>query len=312
MTYGLPYQGSKSRIAPWVLDHLPRARTLYEPFCGGCAITHCAMERGQYERFVLNDTRPTAAFFKKCAEGGMRNETRWISRDDFFKLKDTYMYVRMCFSFGNDGRTYAYSRKVEPYKKACHYAIVFDKWSELFETAPEIATACHEACNGVAGMHERRLVFKRGLLKALKALGRDRYKSSVNFHECTSVEHRIDTKTPACLESLERLERLQSLQSLESLETQRGDYRNLAMDDADGVIYCDPPYKNAKGYDAKFDHDAFHEWCLEQKLPVYISEYSMPEDRFDCIAEVGVTRKFSDSKATRCHERLYVPKGRAR
>lgn len=76
------------------------------------------------------------------------------------------------------------------------------------------------------------------------------------------------------------------------------------------MIYCDPPYKGTKDYDTKFDHEAFYEWCLAQELPVYISEYWMPEDRFDCIAETGVTRKFSDSKATRCHERLYVPKGR--
>ncbi len=114
------------------------------------------------------------------------------------------------------------------------------------------------------------------------------------------------------LQSLEALERLDRLQSLERLEAHQGDYRNLAMDDADGVIYCDPPYKGTKGYDAKFDHEAFYEWCLAQKQPVFISEYWMPEDRFNCIAEVGVTRKFSACKATCCHERLYVPKGRAR
>lgn len=169
------------------------------------------MERGQYERFVLNDTRPTAAFFKKCAEGGMRNETRWISRDDFFKLKDTDMYVRMCFSFGNDGRTYAYSRKVEPYKRACHFAIVFDKWADLFETAPEIAPACHEACEGMTGIHERRLAFKRGLLKALKELGWDYCKSSVNFHECAKVRGRIDSVHLRSLESGERLGGLDAL-----------------------------------------------------------------------------------------------------
>ncbi len=110
MTYGLPWQGSKSKIAPWVLDHLPRARTLYEPFCGGCAVTHCAMERGQYDRFVLNDTRPSAAFFKKCAEGGMRGETRWISREDFFKLKGTDMGPAILRSSLTSGRSCSRAR----------------------------------------------------------------------------------------------------------------------------------------------------------------------------------------------------------
>ena len=35
--YGLPYIGSKSAIADWVIDHLPPGGTLVDLFCGGCA-----------------------------------------------------------------------------------------------------------------------------------------------------------------------------------------------------------------------------------------------------------------------------------
>ena len=34
-SYGLPYAGSKSRIAHWVIDHLPRGRVLIDAFAGG-------------------------------------------------------------------------------------------------------------------------------------------------------------------------------------------------------------------------------------------------------------------------------------
>ena len=38
MNYGLPYKGSKNRIAKKILDILPAAPVLYDVFCGGCAI----------------------------------------------------------------------------------------------------------------------------------------------------------------------------------------------------------------------------------------------------------------------------------
>lgn len=40
--YGLPYTGSKSRIAHWVIDNLPSGHVLIDAFAGGCAITHRA------------------------------------------------------------------------------------------------------------------------------------------------------------------------------------------------------------------------------------------------------------------------------
>lgn len=33
--WGIPYHGSKSRVAPWVIDHLPPSHTLVDLFAGG-------------------------------------------------------------------------------------------------------------------------------------------------------------------------------------------------------------------------------------------------------------------------------------
>jgi site-specific DNA-adenine methylase len=43
MTYGVPYQGSKSRIANDIIALLPEGRRLVDLFAGGCAITHAAI-----------------------------------------------------------------------------------------------------------------------------------------------------------------------------------------------------------------------------------------------------------------------------
>lgn len=55
MRYGIPYLGSKSRIAPWVIEHLPRADTLVDIFAGGCAVTHAAMLSGKFGKIIAND-----------------------------------------------------------------------------------------------------------------------------------------------------------------------------------------------------------------------------------------------------------------
>lgn len=52
----------------------------------------------------------------------------------------------------------------------------------------------------------------------------------------------------------------------------------------DSVIYCDPPYKGTAEYvSGEFDHNAFYDWAENQKN-IFISEYSMPENRFKQIA----------------------------
>ena len=43
MRYGLPYMGSKNKIAEWVVSHFPEKKHFYDLFAGGCAVTHCAM-----------------------------------------------------------------------------------------------------------------------------------------------------------------------------------------------------------------------------------------------------------------------------
>lgn len=43
MNYGLPYRGSKNKIAKRIVDMLPKATTLVDVFAGGCAITHASL-----------------------------------------------------------------------------------------------------------------------------------------------------------------------------------------------------------------------------------------------------------------------------
>ena len=121
--YGLPYKGSKSGIAVWVIDHLPPGGTLVDLFCGGCAVTHAALESNKWTHVFANDIHgdvPQLFLDAVCGKYTVQTERRWISRDDFYRLKDTDAYVRLCWSFGNNGDTYMYAREIEPFKKRVH------------------------------------------------------------------------------------------------------------------------------------------------------------------------------------------------
>ena len=125
MRYGVPYRGSKNKIADWVVDHLPDGKTLVDLFAGGCAVTHAAILAGKWENFIINDLSDAPEVFENAINGKYANEKRWISREDFYKLKDSDPYVSIVWSFGNNRRDYLYGKDIELIKKAIHYALVF-------------------------------------------------------------------------------------------------------------------------------------------------------------------------------------------
>lgn len=133
MSYGLPYQGSKNSIAKKMIDALPAAETFVDLFAGGCAITHAAMLSGKYKRFIVNDITDAPSLFVDAVNGKFADEKRWISREDFHAMKANDPYIRLCWSFGNAQENYLYSKEVEPWKRAFHYAAVFGDFSQFGE-----------------------------------------------------------------------------------------------------------------------------------------------------------------------------------
>ena len=131
---GVPYQGSKNKIAKQIVSFLPPSAVFVDAFCGGCAVTHGAMLTRKFGRILCNDIDDTAqTLFKNAIDGKYHDETRWISRGDFKALKDSDPYVGICWSFGNGRTNYMYAEELEPWKKALHHARVFKDYSLLRE-----------------------------------------------------------------------------------------------------------------------------------------------------------------------------------
>ena len=311
MSFGLPYKGSKSAIAKDIIGVLPGGNRLVDLFCGGCSVTDYAMKNtDKFKRFLINDIdERNPKTYMKALNGGFRNEDRWISRQDFFKLKETDDYVRLCFSFGNDCRTYMYGPQIEPYKEAIHSIVFWEDYSKMETLCPAVVGIAHEYCYG-KDRKGRRLAFGKAVAAHVKSMGSVEYWQSNPMFRAVKVKWSEDRRgMSSCqwnrgspLESLERLERLKSLQSLERLQSLQSlqsleslerlerlerqnvqivasadDYRNYVYQDGD-VVYCDPPYANTSKYTVDFDNEGFWQWCRTRNFPVYISEYRAPED----------------------------------
>lgn len=112
---------------------MPDGKTLVDLFAGGCAVTHAAMLEGRWNRYIANDIGDASQLFCDAVHGKYHDEKRWISREDFFRLKDVDPYVKYCWSFGNNGCDYMYAKTIEAWKKALHFARVYGDNSLLKE-----------------------------------------------------------------------------------------------------------------------------------------------------------------------------------
>lgn len=180
--WGIPIQGSKNKIAEWVISVLPPAEHLYDPFCGGGAVTHCALMSGKWDCVHFSDISDTVTCVRDLLEGNIPDGSEWISREDFYNRMSKEPWIRVLWSFSNNQRDYLYSRKIEPYKKAVHEMI--------FAQTPT----------------ERRLKF-REVCKLIPTVW-EGIERQLYDHESSE---RIQQITPPRIEDLQHMERLQSI-----------------------------------------------------------------------------------------------------
>ena len=382
MIYGIPYKGSKNKLAEKILKELPKAEVLYDLFSGGMAITHAAMMGNKYKKVVANDINgEMGELFENALNGVYENNETWVSREDFRMFKDGDPFVKYAWSFGFNGENYLYSKEIEPIKRAMH-AVCFAKSpigrknalrevdealrkvegekkrlrGYVFELCRECEVECIRRADGTPDTGKLKCTLKKELESRILSYMRDALKKSgktqadvdrflgtqMSGHYFGKSQFAIPTaeeyrkmkeiipdltkdwaELKESLESLESLgglnhlenfanvERIKNIQFTEGKEKLRrlvGSYKDVNIE-PDSVVYCDPPYKATSGYGCEFDHEAFYDWLEGLTVPVFISEYWMPEDRFVCIKEFDHTQSLSGTGAKKVIERLFVPKG---
>lgn len=293
-SYGLPYKGSKNKIAKWVLDNLPKGNTLVEPFFGGGAITHCAIERGQYNNYIANDLRGTANIFLDVAQGKRRDlYTRFVWPDEFNREKHDDLLLAIIWSFSNNERNYLYGLKRIDYKYAVHKAIVDNDFELVTKYyTDDIVKLLQSKLEPMTGLNNRRLCWRSTIHSLCKSFTFSHNVKDTKLGDSTATMTIIENLNSALgSQNLERTSRLQNLECINnglSFKPFKCDYRDLQIP-ADSVVYCDPPYINTSGYKGadEFDSKAFLDWAVEvgHNNPIYISEYQIDDPRFICVAE---------------------------
>lgn len=338
MKYGLPYKGSKNKLAERIVSLLPKRTHLIDLFCGGCAVSHAALLRNKYEHIHINDINwmcPT--LFIDALNGKYQNETRWISREDFFRLKDTDPYVAVVWSFGNNLQSYLYSKEIEPLKKAIHYAIFFRDYSlgkdlgydlSFIDPISDIQRRYaavkryfsqfgHFQQQPFEGGRIIEIAEHRGLQqKKIRLENAERWNARAIFQKKnTNAQANLNQEKDAtALHRLQYRDRQLSMPrisvgAISNITSSVLDYAKVEIP-KDSVIYCDIPYEDTDVYNIAegFDYERFYDWCEHQTQPVFISSYQMPDDRFDCIEEFSHRSTLSATANNLVTERIYVPK----
>lgn len=294
--YGIPYRGSKRKIAERLISVLPSGQRFVDLFGGGAAMTCAAVVSGKYESVLYNDLNPLLPpFIKKVLNGDYNADKftpEWVSRADFFRLKETDGYIKYIWSFGSDGNSYLFGKDIEPLKKAVHEFIVFGKESEgLYKIMPK------QYCRMITGdnIKKRRLQWRMicGFLLKQDTLGRNI--------------------------QLERLERLQQFENLRSFYQKNTlNFSNISYEDYSykegDIVYCDPPYeqfelgkKSCDDYDGLFNSTKFYDWVYNADFPVWFSSYKISDDRFETVwSQRTITTMCATNNSKVVYECLYA------
>jgi hypothetical protein len=248
----------------------PKADNFYDLFGGGFSVTHFMLKHRSkhYKEFHFNELREGIPELIQDAIAGKYNYSNyrpeWISRERFERDKEANPMIKIIWSFGNNGRTYLFGKDIEQDKKSMHMAIVFNE----FDDYAKKIFGVDKFAEGLS-VTDKRLYLKN----RIKTLGKNRL-------------------------DLQQLEQLQQLERLQQLHFYSGDYKEVSIKE-NSVIYCDIPYRGTAEYDGnkKFSHKEFYEWASNQKNPVFISEYSLPDTRFKCIANFQKRSMLSADKS---------------
>ena len=289
MMLGIPYMGSKRKLAKPILDyiltHTPNTKYFYDLFGGGGAVTFEALKRKRIQKVHYNELDTgVVELLKKIRGDGVTEEFyQWVDRETFKKHKDDDTWfgglVATCWSFGNNReKGYLFSKDNEKIKKSLHNIIV---------------NRCEDSIKEFYALSG--LLIDKDLLRAYTV--NKRRLNVMNFIKKNKPER-------WGLEQHARLQQLQQLQQLERLEISNLSYENVIIDTPidETIIYLDPPYKAKAKYRHDINFEALYKYIKDSPYKIYISSYEMP---FYEVARYNHRSSLSATKNNKVIEKLF-------
>lgn len=261
---GLPYVGNKGQKVEQIMEVLPDGKRLVDIFGGGGCVSLTAASSGKYEEVIYNDRRRTVVELLRALVNDKPHFNLMdyvaLTREQFFDWRDNQpdsidrRLVLIAYSFGNDQRTYLWSKKNEEEKLLLTKALFYGNTGTEYDQLYNYSLNANTISDKYRLFHKWR-------------------REQMNINSRCDMLQRLQRLQQ--LLQLEQLERLQQLNRLQPLEYSVKDYRELIIN-TDDVVYCDPPYAGTSQNYGGFDHKAFENWYLHEcpAKEIYISEYT--------------------------------------
>jgi site-specific DNA-adenine methylase len=279
----IPYMGSKNKIAVELLQKMleikPNAKYFYDLFGGGGSMSFTALQLGLKVHYNEKQkgmvdllkyiTNPILAGKYGLFPDDFYN---FITREEFFDLinQDTLksQFAKICYSFGNRQKTYAFGKDIEELKHLGHNIVVFQCKNSL-EKFNQI-TNSNFVLSDAKTWNKRRFDFMS------QVKGRSKYKE---------LEQ---------LEQLQRLEQLEQLQQLSVFTITNLDFRDVKIETPidKTIIYLDPPYRGTATYIEKCFFEDIDNYFKNSPYDCFMSEYNAP---FKSILEIEKRCTFSSA-----------------
>ena len=289
MSLGIPYMGSKRKIAKPLIDYMlnsnPNAKYFYDLFGGGGAMSFEALQRKRFKKVFYNEFNEAIVnLLIKIKTDGVTSEFyEWINRETFHKYKDENCWksglIKTCWSFGNNQNGYLFGVNIEENKRLLHEIIVnrcnisrleFEKLTGLFIDDYYLSKD---------SIQDRRIDIQR-----LFTAQNNSFKEKISDY--TNTRGGNVRSISQQLQQLEQLERLHQLKQLQNLQISNLSYEQVKIETPinETIIYCDPPYKGTGKYQKDIDHDKFLEWVKNSPYKIYVSSY---EFDLPCVFELS-------------------------
>lgn len=152
--YGIPYMGSKDKIAPQICEYIlsrhPDKKYFIDACCGGLAISHYVFEHSKLKILANDLDYNVIDYYKtKCKkELNYKYGYTWIDRETYKEICNSLkgapiLYMISVWTFGNNSGklTYLFGKDIELQKELLHNLLV---WGDETRLTPYFYKHCRE------------------------------------------------------------------------------------------------------------------------------------------------------------------------
>lgn len=267
---GLPYVGSKKKIskkiAQIIAQNFGTDKPVYDLFGGGGAVSLELMLNGFKDVHYNELDKMTFEAFRTALYDEFDVRDLIATRDEFFKIRDSnhngFDELKLLVnSFGNDRKSYLYSKLMSDAKTDLAKKIVF--------------------CENGWRQYKQTETYKRSEIERVQQIER-----------IQQIEQ---------IQQIGRIKQIEQIKKVEQkdLKCTNTDYKNF--ENLSGtILYLDPPYEQTtdKYQLGKFNSAEFYDWAykMSKRNTVIISSYEVNDNRFEPVFEFKTARSTLNSK----------------